>query len=100
MSGETDILVARRGALIHHDGRLHTITRGKTTVRAGHAILEDHGDLFEPLMVDFDLPRQQAKPVETKQGTEAAEARPQAGSAAAKQDKAPARGRSGGEKDA
>lgn len=62
MSGE--ILVAKSTALVWVDGRQATVAAGRTTVRAGHPILEQYGDLFEPLRVDYELEPESEKPAE------------------------------------
>lgn len=53
MAGE--ILVATSTSLVQVDGKQTIIAAGRTTVRAGHPMLEQYGHLFEPLTVDFDL---------------------------------------------
>ncbi|MFJ2719373.1 histone-like nucleoid-structuring protein Lsr2 [Streptomyces sp. NPDC087437] len=53
MAGE--ILVATVSAAVIWDGRTVTLTAGKTTVRAGHALLDGRAHMFAPLHVDFDV---------------------------------------------
>jgi hypothetical protein len=49
-----EILVAKSAAQIHYEGQRIVLCAGRTTVRAGHPLLEQYGDLFEPLKVDYD----------------------------------------------
>lgn len=60
-----DILVAKATTQIHYEGKRLIITAGKTTARQGHPILEQYGDLFEPLRPDFDVRSDEPK-VDTK----------------------------------
>lgn len=58
-----DILVAKQTAVLVYDGRQITITGGRTTVRAGHPILDGREQMFEPIRIDFDV----EQPAEPKQ---------------------------------
>lgn len=49
-----DIYVAKQGGAFEQDGRRFFIRPGQTA-RAGHPILDQHGDLFEPIRVDFEV---------------------------------------------
>jgi hypothetical protein len=51
-----NVLVALQGAFFTFEGQPVTVIAGKTTVREGHPILRDRGNLFGPLAVDYDLP--------------------------------------------
>ncbi|MFJ1653513.1 histone-like nucleoid-structuring protein Lsr2 [Streptomyces sp. NPDC088337] len=53
MAGE--ILVAKVSASVIHGGRTIILTAGKTTVRAGHALLTGREHMFMPLHVDYDV---------------------------------------------
>lgn len=51
---EPDIYVANRTAVFQHDGRRVRITKGQTTVRRGHPIMEGREQLFDPFTVEYD----------------------------------------------
>lgn len=50
-----DILVALRSEMFDFDGRRVLVSAGRTTVRAGHPLLTGHGDLFGPLVPDYEV---------------------------------------------
>lgn len=53
--GEPDLYVAREGATFEFNGQPVFVTAGVTIVRAGHPILKEHGDLFQPLRIHYDV---------------------------------------------
>ncbi len=63
MSGDTEIYSAVQAAAISLGGQLVFIRPGMTA-RAGHPVLTEHGDLFAPLVVDFDVPAPAPEPEE------------------------------------
>lgn len=67
-----DIYVAKDSGVIEVEGERVVVTKGQTRVRAGHQILADYPDLFEPIGVHFDVERATRAPGErrgTRQGT-------------------------------
>jgi hypothetical protein len=61
-----DIFIATDSASVEHDGERVVIHRGVTRVRAGHQLLKDYPDLFEPLDVHFDVEQATAAPGEKR----------------------------------
>lgn len=50
-----DILVASRTEYVMVDGQQVVVRKGMTTARAGHPVIEAGGDLFVPLVPDFEV---------------------------------------------
>lgn len=55
------VLVARMSAKFTHDGQPVFIAEGRTTVREGHPILAEHGDLFRPLVPTYETEEPQPR---------------------------------------
>jgi hypothetical protein len=49
------VLVARMSAMLTWEGQPVLVAEGRTTAREGHPILDEHGALFKPLEVDFEV---------------------------------------------
>ena len=49
-----DIYSAKQGGMFERNGQRFFIKPG-ATVRAGHWLLAEHAELFEPLRVDFEV---------------------------------------------
>jgi hypothetical protein len=50
------LLVAKEDATYDYKGTPVFVVKGKTIVRQGHPVLRGHENLFEPLVVHYDLP--------------------------------------------
>lgn len=50
-----DILVASRTGYVLVDGQQVVVRKGMTTARAGHPVIEAGGDLWVPLVPDFEV---------------------------------------------
>lgn len=48
------VLVARMSAKFSWEGQPVFIAEGRTTIREGHPILAEHGDLFKPLVLTYE----------------------------------------------
>lgn len=62
MPEHTGLLVARKSAVIYHNGRRTTIQKGVTIAEAGADLVREHKDLWEPLVVHY--PASKRAPVE------------------------------------
>jgi hypothetical protein len=52
----TDIYVCKESAAFEYGGDMVVVHKGVTRVRAGHPMLRDHPELFDPIDVHYDWP--------------------------------------------
>lgn len=50
-----DIYMCKESAMVTYDGQQTLLRKGHTRVRAGHELLAQYPDLFEPLTVHYDV---------------------------------------------
>lgn len=54
---DVNVYVCKESAAFGHGGDMIVVHKGVTRVRAGHPMLEEHPELFEPIDVHYDLPQ-------------------------------------------
>lgn len=64
MAGQ--IYVAKQTFTTEVDGTPVTVHAGITRVREGHALLKGRSELFEPILVQYDVEQATAKPGEKR----------------------------------
>jgi hypothetical protein len=55
------VLVARMSAKFTWEGQEVFLAEGRTTIREGHPILDDHAELFQPLVPTFETEEPQPR---------------------------------------
>jgi hypothetical protein len=61
-----DLYVCNTNALVSVNGERVMLRKGVTIVRKGHALLKEHGAMFEPLHVHYDVEQATAAPGERR----------------------------------
>lgn len=62
----TDVYVCKESAAFEYNGDMVVVNKGFTRVRAGHPILREHPELFEPITVHYDVEQATAAPGEKR----------------------------------
>jgi hypothetical protein len=65
-----EFYVAKESANFDFEGQPVFLTAGVTIVRAGHPILANHQQLFEPIRVHYDMPKAEQPEVKHQPVTE------------------------------
>lgn len=63
---DSDLYIAVVNAIVHLGRARISIRRGETVVRKGHALLKEHGNMFAPIHVHYDVEQATAVPGERR----------------------------------